>query len=670
MTPDELAPLRVTAALAGWCGLLALVAAQLLSPAVGFAGGALVALVSLNASMYHSQAARQLRKQLGFVALAVALLYVAVHLSSSLDAFGLARTLPPLLIGVLTAAGLGADKRHDVMASVLVGEFMIVLAAGVSPRPWLAVPLVLGWVLAIVALVQSHQLHAADCSAPALRSAIPARPRGLGTAATAATLAVAIGLLLFLVLPQPSGSAAQRRFGRPGNGGRDTQRSGEGSRLAAGGPLDMRTRGDLGNRPVAEVPVDSPQLWRSGIYETYDGTQWNTRDAPSTMFRPGHVVLPPDPLDEGVRPAGPQRTDEVRVRAGFDGLVISPGTPVALMSSGRAGALGAARILVEDRSGFTVTSIQPETDPGALSAASGPDPDERWLQLPASLPARVGVLARQVAGSAPSRPAAVEAISRYLGTHKKYDLNSPVPPPGADAVDDFLFRVDSGFCEQFAAAEVVLLRTLGVPTRMATGFGYGSDQANGRRLFSSGNAHAWVEVWYPGVGWSPTDPTPPSVQAAAKPHVSAFSRLVKWVQRLLGTTRGRLTVAAVIVLLGAACFGVGWLRRRRTPIAAPALPGAWANSLLTAFARLEAALVADGRPRGPGETLAELERRLGAGAAGRRALATLELAIYSPQLVPPADARAAAHAFEQLASSILAAHAARGLLAGSIGVRT
>jgi hypothetical protein len=673
VTPDELGPLRITAALAAWCGLFALVVAKLLSPTPAIVAGVVVAVVSLTCSMYGGTAARQLRRQVSFVALVAVLVYVFLHLSGAHDPAALSHTLPPLLIGVLTAQGLTADKRHDVMLSVTVGEFMIVLAAGVAPTPALAAPLLIGWALAIVALVQSHQLHAADCSAPGLRSNARGRAATVAPTAAAVALAVAVGLVLFLLVPHPSEKAAQRRLratigaGQPGQAGRPGRSLGHYS----SGALDMRTRGDLGNRPIAEVPASSPQLWRSRIYDTYDGVRWTADEGRGVAIGQGRIELPPDPLDEGVAPKGRRRTDDVRTLAGFDGLVLAPGTPVALDTSGRAAILGASQLLVQDRGGFTVTSALPETDAVVLAAAGGDDSvDGRWLQLPDRLPARVTALAGELTGSTPSRPAAVQAVSDYLAANKTYDVNSPVPPAGADAVDDFLFNSKTGFCEQFAAAEVVLLRASGIPSRMATGYGYGADQANGRRLFTSANLHAWVEVWYPGVGWSPADPTPPLVQAAAKPKVSTYNRVVQWIKKALSSPRRRLALAAFIVLLGAACFALVLLRRRRrSVVVATGTSSALAGALFTAFARLESALAADGRPRAPAETLAELERRLGADAAGRRALATLELACYSPHTVQHEDARAAAHAFEQLAASILAANAARGQLAGSIGVR-
>jgi transglutaminase-like putative cysteine protease len=672
MSTDELAPLRITAFLAACCGLLALVTAHLLSPAAAFAAGAVTAAASLSCSSYRSAGARVARRRLGLGALALALAYVALHIAQTSDVQRLAQTLPPLLIGVLAAQSLSADKRHDLVVLVTVGEFMLVLAAGIAPSPWLAAPLLAGWVLAVVTLVQSHDLHDTDCSTPALAAPVRARRQVAGPAATATALALAIGLLLFLVLPHPSSSAAQRRLlgGQAAGNRLASEGNGTGTRRLSDGVLDMRTRGKLPTGPVAEVSDDSPELWRNRIYDTYDGTIWTASPSEVTALGRGVVQLPPDELDEGVPPAEQIRTDTVRRFQYYaDDLVIAPGTPLVVRSDGRVWRAGAAMVRTESRSGFVVTSALPETDPGVLAGAEGPDPGPRWLQLPASLPARVGALAHQIAGNAPSRPAAVASVSAYLAEHKRYSLDSPVPPAGADAVDDFLFRVDSGFCEHFAAAEVVLLRSLGIPARMATGYGYGESQPGGLRLFRGSNAHAWVEVFYPGIGWSPSDPTPPAVQTAGQNRPGVFARFVKWVKKELSTTRGRLILAAVIAAAVAAGCGIGWLRRRRTPRGSAPAPAILTTSLLTAFGRLEAALAADGRPRAPAETLAELQRRLGADADGRLALATLELACYSPHLVTPADAKAAAHTFEQLAASVLAARAARERLAGSIGVR-
>ena len=102
------------------------------------------------------------------------------------------------------------------------------------------------------------------------------------------------------------------------------------------------------------------------------------------------------------------------------------------------------------------------------------------------------------------------AIEAYLHAHERYRLDSPVPAEGADAVDDFLFVSHEGFCEHFASAEAVLLRAVGVPARLVTGFSGGTPQGAERVLLGS-DAHAWVQVGR-GRPWSgPTRPPgPPS----------------------------------------------------------------------------------------------------------------------------------------------------------------
>jgi hypothetical protein len=158
------------------------------------------------------------------------------------------------------------------------------------------------------------------------------------------------------------------------------------------------------------------------------------------------------------------------------------------------------------------------------------------------------------------------------------------------------------------------------------------------------------------------------VQSRSQPGVSLVTRFIRWVQRVLTTTRGRLILAGAVLAIATLVVGVLRLRGRR-PAVADDPPAVLTSSLLTAFARLEAALATDGRARAPAETLAELERRLAVDDDSIRALATFQRSLYAPGQVPAADTRAATHTFEQLAATILSAHAAREKLAASIGVR-
>ncbi len=83
-----------------------------------------------------------------------------------------------------------------------------------------------------------------------------------------------------------------------------------------------------------------------------------------------------------------------------------------------------------------------------------------------------------------------------------------MPPDGADAVDDFLFESKLGFCEQIASTLVIMLRSQGVPARLATGYVPGErDRVAGVWKVRASDAHAWVEVWFPVTGWEAFDPT-------------------------------------------------------------------------------------------------------------------------------------------------------------------
>jgi hypothetical protein len=132
----------------------------------------------------------------------------------------------------------------------------------------------------------------------------------------------------------------------------------------------------------------------------------------------------------------------------------------------------------------------------------------RNLQLP-PLDPRIAALARSITARAGTDLERARAIERRLRTEYIYALEMPTQEP-RDPLADFLFTRRRGYCEYFASAMAVMLRSIGVPARIATGFQSGLyNPITGLWVIRASDAHAWVEAWIPGNGWSTFDPTPP-----------------------------------------------------------------------------------------------------------------------------------------------------------------
>jgi transglutaminase-like putative cysteine protease len=168
-----------------------------------------------------------------------------------------------------------------------------------------------------------------------------------------------------------------------------------------------------------------------------------------------------------------------------------------------------------NKSYYEGESLLPSLQPDALRAAGrqySPSIDEAtYLQLP-TLDDRIPKLAREIASRASTPYDQASAIEIYLRTRFGYTLQQPDPPP-ADPLANFLFRRQAGHCEYFATAMTVLVRTLGIPARYVNGFLPGEYNDVGDSYIVRGSdAHSWVEVYFPGHGWIPFDPTPPAGQ--------------------------------------------------------------------------------------------------------------------------------------------------------------
>lgn len=121
----------------------------------------------------------------------------------------------------------------------------------------------------------------------------------------------------------------------------------------------------------------------------------------------------------------------------------------------------------------------------------------------------LAVIGREVDPQDPQEVAyAVQAIAEYVSASARYDLDTPkMPKEEEDFARWFLESSDTGYCTHFATAAAVLLRGAGIPARYVSGYCV-TAHAYEDVSVTAADAHAWVEVYYPGIGWMVLDPTP------------------------------------------------------------------------------------------------------------------------------------------------------------------
>ena len=357
------------------------------------------------------------------------------------------------------------------------------------------------------------------------------RPSGLGRfhprlALLAASVTAGILLLtaaLFFVLPRTADAAISRLAA---------------NRLYLPGFSDEVSLGDIGriktsSRPVMHIRIFSRELlpglkWRGGALAEFDGKNWSNPH-PETTDIPvenGHVELTaPGPL---------RGTRHINYTVDLDvydtEALFFAGTPERLdlkQLEVQRTDTGTYRLTKLPQPGFRYDAYSrieepPEsTPPAGASTVMALIDRNRYLQLP-RLDPRIALLAQTFAGSSNTDLERARAVEHHLRTDYGYTLELPQKEV-ADPLADFLFKRKKGYCEYFASAMAVMLRTLGIPSRLATGFQSGIyNPISELWEVRAEDAHAWVEAWIPGYGWTTFDPTPPD------PNPPSFA----WVTRL------------------------------------------------------------------------------------------------------------------------------------------
>jgi transglutaminase-like putative cysteine protease len=297
--------------------------------------------------------------------------------------------------------------------------------------------------------------------------------------------------------------------------------------------------GDIGeiktsSRPMMHIRIWSalavaPMKWRGAALSDFDGKRWTnpSRQPETILVENGHVVLAP----AGLHPAGRRVNYHVDLEALENDTLFFAGTPETLD-------LGVRALYRTETSSFRLGHAVPQgfhydvwsllDDPPEGAPVRVPAPvlplaaRQLYLQLPA-LDGRIGELARSFAASATDDLARARAIERHLRSDYGYTLELP-DREVADPLANFLFARRQGHCEYFASSMAVMLRSLGIPARLATGFQSGVyNPVSDLWLVRASDAHSWVEAWIPGYGWTTFDPTPADPNAGGLAWLAQLS---------------------------------------------------------------------------------------------------------------------------------------------------
>ena len=286
-----------------------------------------------------------------------------------------------------------------------------------------------------------------------------------------------------------------------------------GQQLSLGGPRL------LSDTPVLEIrPSHNLRYWREVALDRYTGHGWvNSHD---TTVRFGADYAPIAfisyqsrlPVSHTATVLIPN-TVVLALAAQPEWVSLPARARLSFVNEAQAEDVSYARSRLPFRSGdtYTVSALQSTATVAQLRAAGDAYPEwtrARYLQLPEGLPERVRQLSYTVTSTSTNAYDRAAAVESYLRREIAYNDKIEAPPVERDAVDYLLFHMRQGYCDYYASAMVVMLRTQGIPARVAAGYAQGEYRTEKNAfVVRQEDAHAWPEVFFPDYGWIEFEPT-------------------------------------------------------------------------------------------------------------------------------------------------------------------
>lgn len=503
-----------------------------------FFWGALFGL-GLAGGRQHGRQAHTLFKRLSDATAVVGLLAFLVSLGG-----GVTQALLSLLSWMQLAKCFTLVQRRDLFFTVAISFVMLLFAAAQSKSEWFLLFIALYTLAAVYTLLLAHADNRRGHATCHQEKAGGRHPFPASSLLLTATILASAGAL-YLFVPRPPAAHLgaypddggtdyrdktwQAEAERPATGGTD-EGDGAAAEVAELPPTEARRGGDAkaygGLSPVFDITapgqgrggngngivlyLQAPQglYLRGRVFDRFDGRRWS-QSAPGERkytLQNGYIDFAGGAEDTSIH-----QIIEVAGHLG-DVLVAAPdvvrlGFPGPVLSRDREGNLRAPRSLsIGTR--YEVQSRQGAVSGHPAMAAQAPA-GKRYLQLPEGFDPEIAALARRVTARAGTPLDAALALENHLRGTYAYSFESIFASQGDTPLGEFLFESRRGHCEYFASAMTIMLRAIGIPARLATGFSATTyNPVTGYYEVWALDGHAWTEAYIPEHGWVSFEPTP------------------------------------------------------------------------------------------------------------------------------------------------------------------
>jgi transglutaminase-like putative cysteine protease len=402
-------------------------------------------------------------------------------------------------------------RRAPVAGLVLLAAYTLPVAVTGDAVSWWLFVVIAGLFLTLVFLQHSDHVTSWGRAPDGEKGSFSVRTGAISNTALAlGTAAIALAVVVPAAVPTMSMSV----FEGNGPGTREVE--------VQDPMVDLRR--DL--RRGADVPMlwvttsgPRPSYLRYTVLARFSGSEWTPGDREIPESQSATGALPP--LDGvGLEVARREFKYDVRVGPDFDSSWLPTAAQTSRIAAGSdwrydintRDVIAAREDVTTANSTYDYTGVELTYDADSMnSAVSGAGAVAGiFTEVPSTVNNEIRRLAASVTADAPTRFQKAQVLQQWFREDGgfRYDL-SQVPSAGDGSADLLAFLDERvGYCEQFAASMAIMARVIGIPSRVAVGFLEPERATNGSWEFSSRDAHAWPELYFPGSGWVRFEPTP------------------------------------------------------------------------------------------------------------------------------------------------------------------